>query len=328
MNRPQIVVFSGSEARYQDIVSQLSNHGVEFIYLDLDEIGKKPNKNLIDCVALWVEFSRKIDSDLLRHFPSLKYIFSSTTGLGHIDSEFCSSQGILVWGLNNFPEISGEVTSTPEFTWLLILAVFRKLEQNLINREITAREIIEKRELNRGSQIKGKNIGVIGFGRVGRQICNYALSFGMEVGFFDISPISLVDTEKRFNQFDTLEKLLECCDVIVIAASQSEKQQKIITAMNIGRVKQGSILINTARGSLWDEEAVLRALRMGRLAGVGVDVYEIEENHDISSSPLLNYTNKDLNLIKTPHIGGATIDAQKFVTEKLGLKIIEILIDN
>lgn len=325
MNRPQIVVFSGSKARYQDIVSNLSNDDVEFIYLNLDEIGKKPNKNPIDCVALWVEFSRKIDSDLLCHFPKLMYIFSSTTGLGHIDSEFCFNQGISVFGLNNFPEISQEVTSTPEFTWLLILAVFRKLEKNLISGTMSARDIIETRELNRGSQIKGKSIGVIGFGRVGRQICSYASSFGMEVGFFDLLPICLVDEEKEFKRFETLELLLECSDVIVIAAAQSIKKQKIISAMNIGRVKQGSILINTARGSLWDEEAVLSALKMGKIAGVGVDVYEIEERQDNASSPLLSYTSNDLNLIKTPHIAGATIDAQNFVTESLGLKIIHIL---
>jgi phosphoglycerate dehydrogenase-like enzyme len=325
MSPRRIVAFSGSYERYIKIVKTLPSKNIDFVFADLNEVKSFPYEDSLNVVALWVEFTRKIDSHLLEYFPNLLHVFTSTTGVGHIDIGECKRRGINVLCLNNFRHISSEITSTPEFTWLLIMAVWRKFLKNVLTKTITADEIIQLREKNRGFQINDRSIGVIGFGRVGRQIGKYAASFGMRVGYFDIENIELRTEEISFKSFSSIEQLLMESDVIVLAASQSLHSNKIIHEGNFGLIKKGAILINTARGSLWDEKLVLELLEEGRISGVGVDVYEFEENRNETYSPLLECENTDLNLIRTPHIGGATYDAQETVTKKMGLEILEIL---
>ena len=305
----------------------MSNQQVKFSYADTEQIANSSSKDFLSQFStLWVELYVTINKEILDQLPSLKHIFTSTTGTGHIDLGVCKLRGIEIHSLNEYREITEKITSTSELTWLLVLSVWRKLFLNIQTESVTVSDIAEIRERNKGLQISGRSLGVIGFGRVGRRVCEYGKAFGMQIGYYDNETKSLENSELSYRQFESLEELLNSSDVIVISASSTTDSTKIISQNNIDFVKQGAILINTARGKLWDESLVLSYLEKGRISGVGVDVYEFEENAELEHSPFLECENSSLNLVRTPHIGGATIDAQEIVTKELGAKIIELLL--
>jgi D-3-phosphoglycerate dehydrogenase len=145
----------------------------------------------------------------------------------------------------------------------------------------------------------------------------------METSFYDpfLSP-STIQEFSDVKRSNSLKELLEFADVIVVCASVLENSGTILTREAMKALRNGSIVVNTARGCLWDEEAICEELTRGNLAGVGVDVFQFEEsNANGKKSPLLELNSSDYNIIFTPHIGGATSDALTLVTESLAWKI-------
>jgi D-3-phosphoglycerate dehydrogenase len=120
-----------------------------------------------------------------------------------------------------------------------------------------------------------------------------------------------------------LRELLERSDVVVICASKQAKADAIIGKRELEWAKANSIFVNTARGGLWNETAVAEALVSGKISGVGVDVYQAEETSDsfLNESPLLHLDDRKYNIVRTPHIGGATLDALELVTKSVALEI-------
>jgi len=173
------------------------------------------------------------------------------------------------------------------------------------------------RDKFRGYQLKDKNIGIIGLGRIGAMVAEYAQAFKMQVGYFD--PRVSNSSYKRFNQ---LEDLLACSDIITIHIHLESQTTNLLNEQNIEHLKDGSFIINTSRGGIVDENAMVASLKRGNIAGIGVDVLHNELN-GFEQSPLWRAAQAGENIIITPHIGGATWEAMHGCEEFLCKKFLE-----
>ena len=275
-----------------------------------ESFGDKSNVN-----CLIIRLAHRIDKSFLQPFSHLQYILTPTTGLDHVDLEYCRERQIEVICLRGHHSFLKEITSTPELTWALLLAAVR----NLTSAHNSVLELQWDRDRFRGYQLKGKTIGIIGLGRTGSQVAEYAKAFGMNVIFYD----PYVDHES-LEKFKTLEALLAASDVVSIHVHLNEETQLLLNKENLKAIKTGSILVNTSRGKIVDEIALVELLEKGVLRAVASDVLS-EEFGDISVNPLYRAAKQGLNIILTPHLGGATFDAmhicEEFIANQLKAKL-------
>ena len=161
-------------------------------------------------------------------------------------------------------------------------------------------------------EVRGKRLGIIGYGSIGSQLSVIAESLGMEVSFYDV--VSKLPIGNA-NQVGSLEELLACSDVVSLHVPASDNTRNLITARQLACMKEGSILINAARGNVVVIEDLCDALRSGRVLGAAIDVFPTEpkSNDEAFLSPLREFD----NVILTPHVGGSTLEAQ----ENIGLEV-------
>lgn len=238
---------------------------------------------------------------------NLKAIGSNTTGHPHIDVDYARSKGVGVVTLKYERDFLDTITPTAEMTWGLLIALTRNIfPANAYTREgrWNRRPFPGQRMLSRMS------IGVVGLGRLGYKVAQYALKFGMDVKYYDPYASSGYPGLKRV---DSLEELVSDSDVITLHVPHEKQTEEMFDGTLFSQFKEGSYFINTARGELVDHAAFLQALESGRLAGAAVDVFEDEFAPDFQSKfrdhPLWQYAQNHDNLILTPHIGGSTRDA-------------------
>ena len=156
-----------------------------------------------------------------------------------------------------------------------------------------------------GVQLRGKRLGILGHGRVGAMVAHYGAALGMEIGACDCDPTKIVAPAAAMS-FETLLKMSNAISVHVTADPEN---RHLIDRAAITQMRPGAFLINTSRGSIVDEAALAEAVRCGHLSGVAVDVLEGEAGGDVGSSPLIACAREGLNVLITPHIGGATHEA-------------------
>jgi phosphoglycerate dehydrogenase-like enzyme len=216
--------------------------------------------------------------DRLTQLPNLKLLVTTGMGNAAIDTEAARELGITVAGTGGTP------THTAELTWALILALARNIPA-------------EDRALRAGGwqhtvgfELAGRTLGVIGLGRLGAQVARIGEAFGMEV----IAWSQNMDTSL------TKEELLRRSDVVTIHVRLSERTTGLIGASELALMKPTAYLVNTSRGPIVDQDALLHALHNGEIAGAGIDVYDTEPlppDHPLRSAP---------NTVLTPHIGYVT----------------------
>jgi len=261
---------------------------------------------------LIVRLARQVNHEVIGHFPSLKFVLSATTGLDHLDLRSLENRGVKLISLRGETEFLKTIPSTSEHTWALLLALVRNIP--------TAIDDVRlgnwNRDQFRGYQLKGKKIGIVGMGRTGSQVARYAEAFGMTVLFFD----PYVDNALPFSRCVSLPDLLHQSDIVSIHVHLTEETNGMINADMLAHAKNGSYWVNTSRGMIWDEQAVKEALQSGRLKGVATDVLS-KELTDIKMSPLWKALQEGMNVVITPHIGGATWDAmwscEEFLVDKM-----------
>ncbi len=260
--------------------------------------------------VLIVRLARMINAEVLDRFPNLSFLITATTGLDHIDLKETERRNINVISLRGEDEFLKTIPSTAEHTWALLMALLRKIP--------SASEHIKKggwnRDLFRGHQLEGKTIGIIGLGRTGLRVANFAKAFEMKVQYVD----PVVDTSD-FEKCLSLERLVSSSDIISLHVHLTKENTNLISQSLVKQFKQGAFFINTSRGKLVDEEALVTELQTGHLAGVASDVLASELT-DIATSPLYRAFVDDHNIVLTPHIGGATWEAmhtcEEFIAEK------------
>ncbi len=269
-----------------------------FLYIEKswEEIDKI---NEIEADVLIVRLKRKINIEVIKKFKNLKYLVSATTGLDHIDVNYLEECGIKLVSLKGQDEFLKTIPSTAELTWALLM--------NLIRKVSFANEDVKKgnwqRDQFRGFQLKDKTIGIVGLGRIGSIVAEYAKCFKMNVQYFD--PYI---NDANFIKTDTLEILLKTSDIISFHIHLNENTTNLINTKNIHLLKKNCLLINTSRGKILDEISICEKLKRDEIGGIAVDVLSTELE-DISKSYLWKAQQDGYNVIITPHIGGATWDA-------------------
>lgn len=260
--------------------------------------------------ALVVRSRTKVTRALIENAIQLKLIARCGVGLDNIDLKAAEERGICVI---NSPESSA--ISVAELTMGLILSLLRMIP--LADRSMKEGKWLKK-ELE-GSQLYGKTLGLIGFGRIGQAVAERALAFGVKVIAYDVDESKVAVAEKMGVTFlsgpNSLEFLLRNSDIVSLHIPLTEETKTIIGPQEIELMKPGSYLINTARGGLVDEEALYQALKNGRLAGAALDVFSEEppKNKDLISLP---------NVICTPHIGASTFECQLANAIEIARKVI------
>ena len=247
-----------------------------------------------------------VGEDLLKNVKSLKSLVSPATGINHLDLNYLNSREILVIKLGDSKDQIQNVFATAELAWGLVIACARRM--NLAVDSV--KEGNFDRTLFLGRELLARTLGVVGFGRLGRQVAKYGSAFGMNVVVYETDSAQHNEIAP-FQKVDSLEELLNISDVVSVHIPFNDENKNCIDAAMISKIKHGAIFINTSRGELVDEQALAMAVRSGQLFGVGVDVLskESKDGFSVSNSPLASAMRDGFNVIVTPHIGGWAHDA-------------------
>ena len=264
IDNPRIVFFETTPEEEQRLLELLQAYKPTFTREKLEEETINLAKEA-DIVSVFI--NSEIKADLLAQIPNLKLIATRSTGFDHIDVEAAKERGI---SISNVPTYGSR--SVAEFTFALMLTVSRKV--------FTARhQLLEGDNFDmtnlEGFDLFGKTLGVVGTGKIGKNVVKIARAFGMEVVTYDIYPDDNLAQEYGV-EYLTLEELLKRSDIVTLHTPYNESTHHLINANNINLMKKGAVLINTARGELVETDALLQALTNSHLAGAGLDVLEAE----------------------------------------------------
>lgn len=265
---------------------------------------------LADAHALIARDELIVDRPLLDAGPHLKVIGRMGAGLSGIDLDTATGRGIIV---TNTPGTNA--IAAGEHTLTLMLALSRKL--------VVAHDSLKEgwwlldRKRQAGTQLYGKTMGIIGLGRVGRIVAYRCLAFGMRVLAYD-PYISDDQVSSERITLVGLRELLQTSDYVSLHVAPTNETRGLIDVAAVRQMKPGARIINTAHGSVWDEQAIAQGIKDGHLAGAAVDVYSEEPPYN---SPLVGLD----NVIHTPHIGDNTIEAAQDLSGQIVRQVLDAL---
>lgn len=237
------------------------------IYFTSEWLTKENVENFKDADVLSIFIASQIDKDIIDSLSNLKFITTRSTGYDHIDINYCKEKGIVV---SNVPEYGTRTVA--EWTIGLMLSLMRKIYYAID--QIKESENFDLTNL-RGEELYGKTLGVIGTGRIGKEVIKLAKALGMNILAFDAYPDQNFAQEVSV-RYVSLEDLLKNSDVITIHTNLNSSTYHLINKENVKLIKQGAYLINTARGGIVETEALVYALKEGILKGAALDVLEEE----------------------------------------------------
>jgi D-lactate dehydrogenase len=319
------IAFFELEPWEKDYVKQkLKKHKVIFVDGKLTPENASKAKDA-DAVAIFIY--SKVDKQVLAKMPKVKLVATMSTGFDHIDLQACKGKKCLVCNVPTY----GDVT-VAEHTFALMLAVSRKIVQAV---EKTRSGSFEFEGLM-GTDLRGKTLGVVGTGRIGRNVAHIGgEGFGMKVIAYDMFPNNDLAKECGFT-YVPFDKLLAESDVITFHVPLTKETTHMLNKKNISKVKKGAILINTSRGAVLETGAILEGVVKGVLSGVGLDVLEEEgamkEELELLGKPKdktnINYRTlleehvlvEQPNVIITPH--------SAFYSKEALLRIVDTTIEN
>jgi D-3-phosphoglycerate dehydrogenase / 2-oxoglutarate reductase len=257
---------------------------------DVDALAER----LVDTEALVLIRERtQIRTPLLERLSKLKLI-SQRSVFPHIDIDTCTRLGIVVSSSQHADTPS---YATAEFTWALILAAMRAIPQQMASLKAGDWQI------GVGHTLRGKTLGIYGYGRIGAVVAAYGKAFGMKVLVWAREKALAQARADGYATAASKEEFFEQCDVLSLHMRLVEATRGIVTASDLARMKPAALLVNTSRAGLIVPNALVQALRAGRPGMAAVDVYEKEPLRDIND-PLLNMD----NVVCTPHLGYVTRD--------------------
>jgi len=259
--------------------------------------------------ALITRSGTAVTQELVDAGTRLRIVGRAGVGLDNVDVDACTERGILVI---NAP--TANIMSATEHTMAMMLSLCRNTPE--------AHASVKRGEWTRakfmGTELDGKTLGVIGLGRIGTRVTARARAFGMRVIAYD-PYISAAAFDRAEAERVTLDELLARADVITVHTPLTVETHGMLGAAEIAKMKQGVLVLNIARGGIYDETALAEALNGGKIAGAAIDVYEDEPPG--KDHPLLNAK----NAILSPHIGANTIEAQDRVAVQTAEMVVEAL---
>lgn len=273
-----------------------------FQLIELNDPSEDTPALLKQVEVLFAPLGFMVDLNKMQHCPKLRAIVSNTTGIPHIDTQAAALLNIKICALHDEQAFLKTITPTAEHTIGLMLAVQRRIflaHQAVVNGEWNRNHWVAPKMLSRMS------LGIVGFGRLGQHVAKIAQAFGMRVAYYD----PFVPGGET-----SLIKLAQRSEILTLHAPANAQTQHLISRAVLDALPAGAILINTARGELVDLEALLACLASGHLAGAGLDTLAGEYALNFTDSAIfkrvVQYAQKNNNLILTPHIGGSTTDAR------------------
>ncbi len=293
------------ERKYIEASKVLKKLGWEFLFVN-EAIDRANFKKDAD-VEIISTFRTKVTSETLSYFPNLKFIATRSTGYDHIDLKAVEKLGIVV---SNVPSYGDETVA--EYTFGLILVLARKIADAYDRLREQGKFSIKGL---RGFELNGKSLGVIGTGRIGKNVIRIANGFEMKVVAYDLYPDKAYAKKMGF-KYVSLEKLLSVSDIVTLHVPLTEKTKHLINEKALQLMKSTAYLINTARGGCVDTKALVKALQNKVIAGAALDVLEeegalqdelgflskIDTKGEALSTLLANHVFIDLpNVIVTPH---------------------------
>ncbi len=257
----------------------------------------------------------RIDAELIAEAgPQMKLIASFSNGTDHIDIDAAAKKGITV---TNTPNVLTE--DTADMTMALILAVPRRLVQG-------ARVLMDKPgewegwspTWMLGRRIWGKRIGIIGMGRIGTAVARRAKAFGLSIHYHNRKRVNpATEDELEATYWDSLDQMLARVDIVSVNCPSTPATFHLLSARRLALLQPTSYVVNTARGDIIDEDALVQALRAGKLAGAGLDVFE---NEPAVNPKLVKLANEG-KVVLLPHTGSATIEGRTDMGDKVIINI-------
>lgn len=268
--------------------------------------------SLKGAAGLIVRSGTQADAGLIECGDSLRVIGRAGVGLDNIDVEAATRRGIAVM---NAP--AGNTISTAELAFALLLSAARRIPA--ADRSVRSGEW--NRGAFRGTQLSGKTLGVVGAGRIGAAISQRARAFGMRV---IVADPYLTEERARdlYVEHVELDEMLPIVDYLTLHVPLTPETEGLLDAGRLARLQPHAVVVNAARGGILDEVALATALREGRIGGAALDVYEEEplpEDHPLRDAP---------NLVLTPHLGAATVDAQRGVAIEIARSVRAALLED
>jgi len=268
--------------------------------------------------ALFAKLGIAIDQELIQVGSQLRFIITPTTGLDHIDLRETEARNIRVISLRGETAFLNTIHSTAEHTWGLLLALIRHIPA-AVNSVQNGNWI---RTPFLAAELGGKVLGIIGFGRLGKIVAGYGAAFRMKVLVNDINEEQIKSLPPGMIAVP-LEQLLKESDVVSVHIPSTPSNYRFINQERIAFLKKRALLVNTSRGEVIDEQALLHALENNRLYGAALDVLEGDscwEDKVPETNALLTYARRHDNLLITPHTGGYGQDSihatRAFITKK------------
>ena len=296
-NTPPVLVVTRKlpacvEKRLEDNYETILN--ADDAVLEKDEILKRA----AGADAVLVTPTEKADADFIEQLPGrVKMLATFSVGYDHIDIKAAARRGLAV---SNTPDVL--TAATADVAILLMLGAARGANWGMkMVRTDTWPAWSPTAPL--GFDVSGKRLGIIGMGRIGRAVAHRARGFDMEIHYFNRHRLA-ADLEEGAQYHESLEDLLPFCDFLSINCLMSPQNAKMINAQTLALLPRGAIIINTARGGIIDDEALIKALESGQIAAAGLDVFDNEPEIDP------RYRKLD-NVFALPHLGSATLETRE-----------------
>jgi glyoxylate reductase len=276
-----------------------------------------PRRDLLELVAgadaVLALLHDRVDADLLDAAgPQLRCVANVAVGYDNVDVAAAAQRGVVV---TNTPEVLDDATA--DLTWALLLAATRRVAEGdrLVR---SGREWSWGMSFMLGSSLRGKRLGIVGLGGIGRRVAERGRAFGMEIAYHSRRPapaevVAALEAERM-----PLQRLLAESDVVSLHCPLTPETHHLIGARELEAMKESAVLVNAARGPIVDERALAEALAAGRIAAAGLDVYE----HEPRVEPRLLELD---NVVLAPHLGSATVETRTAMAELAARNAISVL---
>lgn len=254
----------------------------------------------------------RVDASFLDAAPRLRIVANVAVGYNNVDIAACRERGVVV---TNTPNVLTDATA--DLAMALILMVTRRLGEG--ERLIRSRTPWKwGMGMMLGSGIQGRTLGIVGLGAIGQALAERARAFGMQIVYSNRRPVDSA-TEKRLDaRFVGLDELLAESDVVSINCPYTDETRHLVDAAALAAMRPTAFLVNTARGPIVDEAALVAALESGSIAGAALDVFE----HEPDVHPGL--LDRD-DVVLVPHLGSATVETRSAMAELAALNVVEVL---
>ncbi len=303
----RVLLLEGINETAIDLFAAAGFTNVERLTKALD--GDDLRKAVADAHVLGIRSRTKITGDVLSAAPLLMTIGCFSVGVNQVDIPAARKRGI--------PVFNAPFSNTRSVAELVIGEIVMLL-RNIFPKSNGAHAGLWDKSAEGSFEVRGKTLGIVGYGNIGSQLAGLAEAFGMRVVFFD-----LTDKLRRGNvePTDTLEDLLAVSDVVSLHVPDTPMTRNMIRAEQLRAMKKGAYLINNARGTVVDIDALADALKSGHLRGAAIDVFPVEpgSNKEKFVSPLQGLP----NVILTPHVGGSTLEAQEAIGREVATSLVK-----